>query len=565
MDKQSKPSRLTALRNALVAALGNNEHALVGTCATAGLAFLFGGIWLGDGQFYAALDNEAATLVMRVYSLVLYAVFFLLAMRLTRRGPFDLQSFFMKTMSFGLVCFAIGYVGLVWIAGNPSLPGNNAQFALWAFFFLTKVIGAPLTIGLVCVFSQLDRKATMRLAIVGILGAFVIYSASSQLVADASGISAPKLAVSAALIVASSVLGMLGLNSEMFGRITYTEGEMLDRHVIKRPIKEVLGGGMILTVVFSAIALGYLRSGFIGSDAHLQPASIFVLLIVVIISLLRQNLRIEHLFTFALFCTACSILLRPFLDALSPIIVTLLANTGTALFEVIVWCWAVWVARNAQETLMAASIVRLATVAGHLLGTIAVALALLVTTDAYSASSAAGMLIILIYLVQVSVIVKSPTLSMPVLMVEDDSERASSPAQITDAITASRQSESASTPQDSGDRDSSKDAQDQGTQVGNTATSPADYEELYWSAPIATVAQTYQLTRREQEVLGLLARGHSFTAMEEKLCISHNTMKMHARNIYTKMEVHSRQDVISMVDLIRAKQLGNSNLDAASR
>ena len=565
MDKQSKPSRLTALRNALVAALGNNEHALVGTCATAGLAFLFGGIWLGDGQFYIALDNEAATLVMRVYSLALYAVFLLLAMRLTRRGPFDLQSFFMKTMSFGLVCFAIGYVGLAWIAGNPSPPDNNAQFALWAFFFLTKVIGAPLTIGLVCVFSQLDRKATMRLAIVGILGAFVIYSASSQLVADASGISAPKLAVSAALIVASSVLGMLGLNNEMFGRITYTEGEMLDRHVIKRPIKEVLGGGMVLTVVFSAIALGYLRSGFIGSDAHLQPASIFVLLIVVIISLLRQNLRIEHLFTFALFCTACSILLRPFLDALSPIIVTLLANTGTALFEVIVWCWAVWVARNAQETLMAASIVRLATVAGHLLGTIAVALALLVTTDAYNASSAAGMLIILIYLVQVSVIVKSPTLSMPVLMVEDDSERASSPAQITDAITASRQSESASTPQDSGDRDSSKDAQDQGTQVGNTATSPADYEELYWSAPIATVAQTYQLTRREQEVLGLLARGHSFSAMEEKLCISHNTMKMHARNIYTKMEVHSRQDVISMVDLIRAKQLEETDSNTTAR
>ena len=564
MDKQSKPSRLTALRNALVAALGNNEHALVGTCATAGLAFLFGGIWLGDGQFYIALDNEAATLVMRVYSLALYAVFLLLAMRLTRRGPFDLQSFFMKTMSFGLVCFAIGYVGLAWIAGNPSLPGNNAQFALWAFFFLTKVIGAPLTIGLVCVFSQLDRKATMRLAIVGILGAFVIYSASSQLVVDASGISTLKLAVSAAFIVASSVLGMLGLNNEMFGRITYTEGEMLDRHVIKRPIKEVLGGGMVLTVVFSAIALGYLRSGFIGSDAHLQPASIIVLLVVVIISLLRQNLRIEHLFTFALFCTACSILLRPFLDAVSPIIVTLLANTGTALFEVIVWRWAVWVARNAQETLMAASIVRLATVTGHLLGTIAVALALLVTDNTQDASGAAGMLIILIYLVQVSVIVKSPSLSMPILMVEDAGDSNAASAKAAGAIAAMQQGKAAAASHTGAADDGTASAPDSDSPKQDTASS-ADYEELYWSAPVTTVAQTYQLTRREQEVLGLLARGHSFSAMEEKLCISHNTMKMHARNIYTKMEVHSRQDVISMVDLIRAKQLGNSNLDAAPR
>ena len=68
------------------------------------------------------------------------------------------------------------------------------------------------------------------------------------------------------------------------------------------------------------------------------------------------------------------------------------------------------------------------------------------------------------------------------------------------------------------------------------------------------MADTYRLTKREREVLGLLARGHSFAAMEETLCISHNTMKMHARNIYTKMEVHSRQDVISMVDLVRENQ-----------
>ena len=66
-------------------------------------------------------------------------------------------------------------------------------------------------------------------------------------------------------------------------------------------------------------------------------------------------------------------------------------------------------------------------------------------------------------------------------------------------------------------------------------------------------------------MLGLLARGHSFSAMEEKLCISHNTMKMHARNIYTKMEVHSRQDVISIVDLIRTKQLEETDSNTTAR
>lgn len=150
-------------------------------------------------------------------------------------------------------------------------------------------------------------------------------------------------------------------------------------------------------------------------------------------------------------------------------------------------------------------------------------------------------------------------------MVEDDSERACSPAQIADAITASQQSADTSTPQGGDVEDNTKDAQDQGTQLSKPTANPTDYEELYRSAPIATVAQTYQLTRREQEVLGLLARGHSFSAMEEKLCISHNTMKTHARNIYTKMEVHNRQDVISMVDLIRAKQLGEAGSKPPSR
>lgn len=605
MPSISRNNAIMSLRRTLIERLGITEELLVSVCAVMGLACLFGGIWLGDGQFYTAIDNGSATLIMRATSFFLYLVFFALVCRFVAKGPFDLQAFFLKSVGAALVCFIASYAGLTWTV-HTLAQGSGSTALLWLFFMLSKTIGVPVTVGLICVFSQLRRKTTMRLSIIGILGSFVIYSISSQVLADAAQVSAAKLALSAALVLATCIFGMLGLNNEMFGRIDFTQDDMLDQHVIKRPAREVIDGGIVLTVVFSAVALGYLRSGFVGSDAHLQPASIVVLLIVVIISLLRQNLRIEHLFTTALFCTAASILLEPFLAVLCPVAITLLANTGTALFEVIVWCWAVWVTRNSQEVLTAASAMRLAVVAGHLLGTIAVALALLVVDTPADAASAAGMVIILLYMIEISVVVRTPSWTLPILTVEDDnvilvpaspdpvkdeaaqaieeiaehearvhaghapsgskhaaeetaaSDNAApeaSEAQEATAAAAAQDADASAADTDGAEGSGSSGADNAAVaDEANQIAAAQSFEELYWDMPLATVADTYRLTRREREVLALLARGHSFAAMEEALCISHNTMKMHARNIYTKMEVHSRQDVISMVDLVRENQ-----------
>lgn len=39
--------------------------------------------------------------------------------------------------------------------------------------------------------------------------------------------------------------------------------------------------------------------------------------------------------------------------------------------------------------------------------------------------------------------------------------------------------------------------------------------------------------------------------MEEKFVISRNTVKMHVRNIYAKLGVHSKQEVIDLVEQTR--------------
>lgn len=63
----------------------------------------------------------------------------------------------------------------------------------------------------------------------------------------------------------------------------------------------------------------------------------------------------------------------------------------------------------------------------------------------------------------------------------------------------------------------------------------------------AQVSRRYQLTQRETEVLGELAYGHSSTYIAEVLFISTNTVRSHMKNIYRKLEVNSREEVIELL------------------
>lgn len=57
----------------------------------------------------------------------------------------------------------------------------------------------------------------------------------------------------------------------------------------------------------------------------------------------------------------------------------------------------------------------------------------------------------------------------------------------------------------------------------------------------------YKLTGREVEVLKLLCKGRSKSYIAETLVISENTVRSHARHIYRKLDVHSKQDVMDMI------------------
>ena len=58
----------------------------------------------------------------------------------------------------------------------------------------------------------------------------------------------------------------------------------------------------------------------------------------------------------------------------------------------------------------------------------------------------------------------------------------------------------------------------------------------------------YGLSQREVEVMEYLARGYSFQAIADRLCVSTSTVQSHAKHIYRKLGVHTKQELIELVD-----------------
>lgn len=67
------------------------------------------------------------------------------------------------------------------------------------------------------------------------------------------------------------------------------------------------------------------------------------------------------------------------------------------------------------------------------------------------------------------------------------------------------------------------------------------------------VAVDYGLTGRQEEVLYLLARGRNTAYIQEELVISPHTVKAHTYAIYKKLELHSQQELIDLVENVGKK------------
>jgi DNA-binding CsgD family transcriptional regulator len=80
-------------------------------------------------------------------------------------------------------------------------------------------------------------------------------------------------------------------------------------------------------------------------------------------------------------------------------------------------------------------------------------------------------------------------------------------------------------------------------------------EELDFELGCDTVARAYRLTQREQEIFRLLALGFSAKKTAARLVLSENTVNTHIHHIYSKLDIHSREELDRVLETETQKAL----------
>lgn len=69
-----------------------------------------------------------------------------------------------------------------------------------------------------------------------------------------------------------------------------------------------------------------------------------------------------------------------------------------------------------------------------------------------------------------------------------------------------------------------------------------------WMMRCNALGDACGLSERQKEVLVLIAQGRSAKYVEQELSISLSTAQTHIRNIYRKVDVHSRQELLDKIE-----------------
>ncbi|MBX9035156.1 LuxR C-terminal-related transcriptional regulator [Gordonibacter massiliensis (ex Traore et al. 2017)] len=86
-----------------------------------------------------------------------------------------------------------------------------------------------------------------------------------------------------------------------------------------------------------------------------------------------------------------------------------------------------------------------------------------------------------------------------------------------------------------------------------------------WRFKVAYVCKKYDLSPRQTEIFELLAKGRDAKFIEETFCISKATTKTHIYNIYCRLDIHSKQELIDMVESVSPDEIRSAGAPPRSR
>jgi DNA-binding CsgD family transcriptional regulator len=69
-----------------------------------------------------------------------------------------------------------------------------------------------------------------------------------------------------------------------------------------------------------------------------------------------------------------------------------------------------------------------------------------------------------------------------------------------------------------------------------------------WRAKLDAIALESSLSPRQKEVMGLLAKGRDAGYIMKHFVISRSTAKTHVYNLYRRLGIHSRQELLDLIE-----------------
>lgn len=93
-----------------------------------------------------------------------------------------------------------------------------------------------------------------------------------------------------------------------------------------------------------------------------------------------------------------------------------------------------------------------------------------------------------------------------------------------------------------------------GVPLGNEAAMPPCFTMAADEAAITRIQESFGLSKRETDTLRLAARSKSAKEIAESLFVAESTVNSHIKGIYRKCDVHSRQELIALVNRFKREQ-----------